>query len=251
MKWLLGAAIAALLASGFVGSAWADDSDATAILDKAIKALGGEEKLSKVVAMTWKSKATISFNGNDAEFTGVTSIQGLDHLRTEAEGNFNGNRNKFVTVVNGDRGWRKFGDNVMPMEETGLANEKRRVYLQVVATTVVALKGKDFKVETAGEQKVAGSPAAVLKVTGPDGKEFTLCFDKQSGLPVKQSARVTGFGNNEFDWDTTFAEYKDFDGIKKATKIESKRDGERFVDSEITEFKVVNKLPADTFNEPQ
>ena len=37
-----------------------------------------------------------------------------------------------------------------------------------------------------------GKPAAALKVTGPDGKDFTLYFDKESGLPVRMVAKVIG-----------------------------------------------------------
>src|SRR5258706_9762575 len=41
--------------------------DANAVIDKAIKALGGEEQLAKVKAAAWKSKGTITFQGNDNE----------------------------------------------------------------------------------------------------------------------------------------------------------------------------------------
>ncbi len=45
--------------------------------------------------------------------------------------------------------------------------------------------------------------------------------------------------------------YKEFDGIKKATKTESKRDGEDFIKSEISEFKVLDKADPKTFAEPE
>src|SRR5947208_787371 len=77
----------------------ADDQDAKAILDKAIKAVGGAEKLGKVQAATWKAKGTITFNGNDNEFTSQATVQGLDHYRTEFDGEFNGNKFKGVTVL--------------------------------------------------------------------------------------------------------------------------------------------------------
>src|SRR5258708_7567273 len=132
MKWFLGAVLTTVLAAGFGGPVRADDQDTKAILDKAIKALGGEEKLSKVVAMTWKSKGTISINGNENEISTRVSLQGLDHIRSEFEGTFNGNPVKGVIVLNGDKGWRKFGDNGMRMEDSGVANEKRSIYLQLI-----------------------------------------------------------------------------------------------------------------------
>ena len=175
--------------------------DAKSILDKGIKALGGEEKLAKAEAYSWKSKGTINFNGNENEFNGEVTVKGLDHFRREfGNDQFNG-----VIVLAGDKGWRKFGDNSSELEGDGLANEKRRVYLEVIPTTLVALKGKGFKYEAGGEEKVGDKPAVILKVTGPDGKDFTLSFDKESGLPVKMVAKVIGFQGQENNQETTFS----------------------------------------------
>src|SRR5947209_2861749 len=82
----------------------ADDKEAQAVLDKAIKALGGAEKLGAVKAFTWKAKGKISFGGNDNDFTSTATAEGLDHLRSEFEGEFGGNKVKGVTVLSGDKG---------------------------------------------------------------------------------------------------------------------------------------------------
>ena len=89
----------------------ADDKDPQAVLDKAIKALGGEEKLKKAESITLKTKGTITFGGNDSDFKSNVTLQGLDHLRSEIETEFNGEPRKFVRVLSGDKGWRKFGEN--------------------------------------------------------------------------------------------------------------------------------------------
>jgi hypothetical protein len=247
MKRLLAAVLAVVLGSGLGQPVRADEKDPTAILDKAIKALGGAEKLRKAEAMTWKGKATVTFNDNERNLNIQGTVQGLDHYRGEIESDeFHG-----VTVLNGNKGWRKFGDNANELDEDAVANTKRTVYLQVIPATLVALQGKGFKLEAAGEEKVGDKPAVAIKVTPPDGKEFTLSFDKESGLPVKLVARVVGFRGDEYTQETTFADYKDFDGIKKATKIVSKRDGEKFRDEEISEFKVLDKVDPKTFTEPE
>jgi hypothetical protein len=233
------------------GARAADDKDVKAVLDKAIKALGGEEKLGAVKALTWKSKGKLSFGGQEGNFTGQTTVQGLDQYRAEFEGEFMGNQIKGVTVLNGDKGWRKFGDMTMELDKDGLTNEKRSVYLQLIPATLLPLKGKGFKVEAAKEEKVGGKPAVGIKVKAPDGKDFQLYFDKESGLPVKQVAKVVGFMGEEFTQETTFGNYKAFDGIKKATKIENKRDGEKFLEAEVTEFKPLKKVDPKTFEEPK
>ena len=244
MRPLFGAALAVV----FLGvAAQAVDKDVKPVLDKGINALGGAEKLGKVNAFSWKSKGTITFNGNENDFTGQVTIKGLDQYRRE----FGNDQFNAVVVVDGAKGWRKFGDNSTELEGDALSNEKRTVYLNVVPITLVALNGNGFKVEAAGEEKVADKPAAVLKVTGPDGKDFKLYLDKVSGLPVKLVAKALSFQGDECTSETTYSDYKDFGGIKKATKFEIKRDGEPFQTWEVTDFKDLDKVDADTFSEPK
>lgn len=244
----------ALLAAAVVlacGPARADEQEAKAVIDKAIKAMGGEEKLAKIKAYSSKATGTVTFNGNEIPFTGETTLQGIERFRSEFEGEADGNKFKGVTVVNGNKGWRKFGDEAMEIDSDALANEKRIIYLQAVSILVLPLKGKDFKVDSAPDGKVGDKPASAVKAIGPDGKDFTLYFDKESGLPVKMSAKVNDWQGQEYTQETMFEEYKEIEGIKKATKSTSKRDGERFVDSKVTEFKVIENPGPDVFAEPK
>jgi hypothetical protein len=244
-------ALSMVLVVGSAGRVTADESQPDAVLDKAIKALGGEAKLAKATAFSRKTKGTFLFGENKNDFTSEATVQGLDRYQSTFEGEFGGNKVKGVVVLNGETGWRKFGDNKSELDKDAIANEKRTVYLQVVPNTVLPLKAKGFKVESAADEKIGEKPAAVLKVTGPDGKEFSLYFDKDNGLPVKLAAKVRGFQGEEFTQETTFGEYKDFEGIKQATKIEAKRDGTIFLKMELTEFKVLEKVDPKSFAEPE
>jgi hypothetical protein len=250
MRRFIGAAIVSFFVLGLVGQARAED-DPKAVLDKGIKALGGEEKLSAIKAATWKGKGKINLGGNDNDFTLEVTVQELGHLRSEFEGDFNGQKMKGVMVLAGDKGWRKFGDMGMELDKDGVANEKRNAYLQMIPITLVPLKGAEFKLASAGVDKVADKPAVGIKATGSDGKDFTIYFDKESGLPVKLVAKVVGFDGSEAMQETIYSNYKEFDGIQKATKISSKRDGEKFIDEDVTAFKLLDKVDPKTFTEPQ
>jgi hypothetical protein len=271
---LIGAVLAMVLVCGLSGPVRAEDAkDANAIVDKAIKALGGEEQLGKIKAASWKTKGTITIMGNERENTTQVTMMGLDHFRQELEGEFNGNKFRGVTLLAGDKGVRMFGENRTEMDKAAVANQQWTVYLAVIPITILPLKGKEFKVEAIGEEMVGGKPAVGIKVTvpgskantpdtkvtasdskvtAPEGKDFKLYFDKESGLPVKLVAKVAGFQGGEFTQETTFSDYKEMGGIQKATKIVSKRNGEKFMEQEITEFKVLDKDKVDpkTFTEP-
>ena len=251
MRKLIVTASVLVLLCGFAPRVRADeDKGAAGIVDKGIEALGGKEKLTAVKAVTWSGKGKITIQDSENEFHSKLVAEGLDRFRGEFEAKFNADEIKGVTVVDGDKAWRQIGDTT-ELDKEALANQKRDVYLQIIPAMLVQLKDKEFKLESAGEDKVNDKPAAAVKVTPPDGKEFTLWFDKESGLPVKMVAKVIGWGGEEFTQQTTFADYKDFDGIKKATKVDAKRDGEKFIEYRVTEFKVLDKAPEKSFDKPE
>jgi hypothetical protein len=121
----------------------------------------------------------------------------------------------------------------------------------VVASRPVTLRRRGFKYESAGEDKVGEKAVDALKCTGPDGKTFTLLLDKESGLPLAIRARLRGRGDVEMDREVTFADYKDFDGIKKATKMDFAIGDKGSATFTIVEFKVLDKVDPDTFAEPK
>ena len=124
------------------------------------------------------------------------------------------------------------------------------VYLQVIPMTILPLLGNSFKVEAAGEEKINDQPAIGIKIKPPDGREFTLYFDKESGLPVKQVAKIVDLMGIESTQETLYGGYKDFGGIKKATKNETKRNGASFLDTEVTDFKLLDKVDLKVFAKP-
>ncbi len=251
MNRILSAALVSAILTGVGGRAFADEKAAKEIIDKAIKAAGGEDALSKAKAVSWKTKATITFNGADNQMKGRTVIQGLDHLRSEFEGDFNGNTVKGVTVLNGGKGWRQFGDNTMELDGEALDREKWNLYLQVTSTLLLPLKAKGVKLDSGADEKVGDKPASVVKVTTPEGKDLTIFFDKESSLPVKIVAKVFNFQGEEVVQESTYSDFKEMNGIKRATKSLIKRDGERFMESEVLEFKILDKVDAEEFSEPK
>jgi hypothetical protein len=241
--------VCVLLALSFapLAPAGASDPSANAVLDKAIAALGGQEKLAKAAVYSWKAKGKVHADGADRPFDSQVTVNGLDQFRREfAFARFNG-----LLVINGDKGWRRARGNVLELDQTALAYEKRNAYLQTIPVTLLALKGKGFKLEIAGEEVVENRPANVLKVGTPDGKEFTLAFDKQDGLPVKEVATTIGAGGREFTIETLMSDYKEFDGIKKATRMVVKGEGAASTEIHIIEFKVLEKVDPDAFAMPE
>jgi hypothetical protein len=251
MKRFVVAALSIAAVSLLPVSSRAENPPAGPLLDKAIKAVGGEERLGKIQVISAKSNAKITIEGNENEMKLAILLNGLEDYRAEFDGDFNGNSFKGVEVVSGGKGWRKFGEMAMEIEPDALKNEKRIIYLAAVHMNPLLLKGKSFKVEPTDGASVEGKPADALKITGPDGKESTLYLDKESGLPVRAVARVIGWMGEEYTQESTFGDYKEFDGVKFPTKLTIKRDGEEFVKEQVNEVKFLEKAAEGAFAEPK
>ena len=245
-SWWAFCAVAVLLGGPQVRGA----DEPQAIVARGIAALGGEARLAKAKALHWKTDGKLTLDGNDNSFKIETTTQGLDHLRSEVRGEFNGNEIHVTTVVDGKKGWRTFPET-NALDEDGLDNEKRVLYLQVVPITLLPLLDKGFKLEAAGEEKVDDKPAQALKVTAPDGKTFRLMFDKATGLPVRTVATVVGIGGDDYEQTATYSNFKEMGGIRKATTVEMLRDGNPLLRTTVTEFQPLEAAPAGTFAEPK
>jgi hypothetical protein len=131
--------ILSLLAVGFLAAQFtsplrADDADLRAVIDKAIKAAGGEEKLAKFKSRTWVSKGTYYGMGNDIQYSANYALQAPDKFRFEVEGGF------MTMVIDGDKGWMQMNGETREMNKDELAQQKEELYALAVSS-LTPLKG--------------------------------------------------------------------------------------------------------------
>jgi hypothetical protein len=221
-----------------------------AIVDKAIRALGGESKLKQIKVYSSKSSGKLHIGGTENPFTSKETTEGLNRSSQIFEAEFNGEKMKIISVVDGEKGWGKVGDQGQELDADKLANTKRATYLVGVSSNPLLLKEKGFKYEAAPDEKCEGKEAACIKGTGPDGKDFKVLFDKETGLPVMVSGTIANFTGEEVTQEVIYKNYKDFDGFKVATKVAIKHNGEKVVDADVVEFKRLDKVDPKTFANP-
>ena len=196
------ATLLCLLASGVGGPARADEQEAKAVIDKAIKAIGRRGEALRRQGVLRQGQGQDHHRRQRHRFHLRDDRAGDRQVPVDLRGR---GRREQVRRRDGARrrqGLEEAEEELKKLDGEGLAKEKRNAYLDVIPTLLVPLKGKGFKVESAAEEKVGDKPAAVVRVTGPDGKDFTLYFDKESGLPVKMqraSGRRRGPGGHPGD----------------------------------------------------
>jgi hypothetical protein len=238
------------LVLAITAAARADDSAATrALVDRAVKAQGGAERLAKLPAVTGRLKGTFYGLGDGVAFTGEFAAQGADRNRMEFEAETGGQKLRLVHVLNGDKGWVKVNDDTEELDKEGLAEAREEAYAEWVATLVPLRDRKRFSLSPLGEIKIDGRPAAGVRVSSEGRRDVNLYFDKTTGLLVKTEARLKEDGE-EVTEETFLGEYKEVQGTKQATRLTVRRDGKPYLKCEVSNYRLAEKLDDALFARP-
>jgi hypothetical protein len=245
-------ATVASLSLTLAGASRADDQkEMRLVLDKAIKAAGGEEKLGKLAAQTFKVKGKFYGMGEGIDYTGDFAVQLPDKMRFEIAVEVNGMKFSFAQGIDGDKGWVKMQDKAEDAGKDALAELKEELHASQ-AESLLPLKENRFRLEPLGEVKVNGKPAVGVRASHKGRRDINLFFDKETWLLVKSERVVKDLmaGDQEFTHETFYSDYKDVNGTKQPTKLLINRDGKKDLDGEITDVEAKEKLDDATFAKP-
>ncbi|HEV3261959.1 MAG TPA: hypothetical protein VG013_34230 [Gemmataceae bacterium] len=228
-----------------------EHDDVKATVDKAVQALGGEAKLAGLRAATWKGTCTLHGLGKPITYTGEWAVQPPEQIRVVLRGAFEGKKFERIMVVNGDRGWVKQDGTTDAMDRDRLTEERERLYAAWV-DTVAPLTARDFELSLLGTARVGKHAAVGVRVACAGHRDVELYFDKVSGLPVKSAMRLKNpRTRKETTQEVFYEDYKDFGGVKRATRITVKVDHRTTVEGVITDFKPRKKLDESIFARPR
>ncbi len=245
----------AMLALGLIittaGPGRADDQAAVrTLLDKAIRAHGGEANLAKFKAVTAKLKGAFHGLPQAVAFSGELTIQGPEQQRIDLELDAFDQKIRVVHVLNGNKGWNRFGDDTEEMDKEELAEAKEQAYADW-ASTLIPLKDKAFTLAPLGEIKIDKRPALGIKVSHKDRRDVSLYFDKETHLLVKIESRVKDDDTGAEVTEESFpSDYRDVQGTKQAMKFTIKRDGKLYMEGELSNIKLLEKVDDATFAKP-
>jgi hypothetical protein len=244
MRKTMGALLAGILVLGggsLIRSG--EDTDGRALVDKAIKAVGGADKLATHKSATFKGKGTYYGMGDGLPYMGKYAYTWPDKFRMDIEG-------VFTIVLNGDKGWIKEGGETKDMTKEQLAQQIMDQKAGWV-TSLLPLKAKAFDIKATGEAKVGKREALGVKVTRKGYPDVSLFFDKKTGLLLKSSFLTKSPEQKfkEVTQDNYYHKYRDEDGVKLPTKMVINRDGKVFVEEEVSDYKA-GKVDAKVFAKP-
>ena len=248
MRKLLLAVCAAVLWVGDAAAAPADD-EARAVIERAVKAHGGFDRLSRVRADRVRCKGALFVNDKETPFTSETTVQPPSQFRNVFE--LQGPRKAlFVQVLNGDK--VSFSIDGQPQKvDDGLATEVREtMQLNRVIRLVPLLTDKSYTLRPLGEVKIEDQPALGVKATAKGRREVRLFFHKTSGLLIKTEHLMEDDAGKTVIQEELYGDFKDDQGYKRPMKITAFRNGKKIMEAAVLDVKYLDKLDEDEFVQP-
>jgi hypothetical protein len=246
MRNLLTAVTVLALALGW--AAWSRADDVKAVLDKAIKAHGGAQKLAKDRLMQSKAKGKIELFGG-ANFTQETVVSG-DKYKETTMLSVDGQDLTVVTVFDGKEGWITANGQDLPLQEEQQAELKEGSYLRKLRRFEFAAD-KGYTVTALAEIKADGKALVGVQVSSKGHKDVKLYFDKDSGLLYRIDRKVFDpMAGQEVPEERIIKEYSDLEGVKIPKKMLVNRNGGKYLELEIESAKFLDKVNEDTFKKP-
>jgi outer membrane lipoprotein-sorting protein len=228
-----------------------EDARLRELVERAIKAHGGPDVLAKYKAGASKEKGKIHLPGQAIDFTGETSYQLPDRIRSDAHFKAGGQEFTVIQVIDGKKGWFKVGDKTEEMNKEMLDEAREQINVAKI-THLIYLQDKDYKLSPLGEAKVGGRPAIGVRVERKGYRDVNLFFDKDKGLLLKMETRSKDLmqGGQEYTSTTLYDDYKKVEGMMVPYKVTIERDGKPYVDAEVTEAKIAEKIDDNVFEKP-
>ncbi len=242
--------IVLVLACSLACRARADDN-VKSVIEKAVKAHGGEANLSKVKVIDQTGKGVVSFQGMDVEFSARIVTQLPDKSREEVTFEGNGQKIPTVRVFNGKEGWESGMGETRELDDVELAEMKSNMFENYVETILPLLNDKNLTLTLIGDQKVEDKPVIGVKVSAKDQKEIKLFFDKDSGLLVKSERQSLNPDKMETTSESFFSEFKEINGVRQPMKQVTKHDGVKFLEFQTSECKLADKTDDSSFAKPK
>jgi hypothetical protein len=180
-------AAAVVLGLGGAGRAADDPRDVVA---RAVKALGGEEKLAQEAAVHSRIKGTIAQLGGTS-FTGEVWAQGSGQFKNLLSVEAGGQKIALIQVLHGDKGWMAINGQLQELDAGAVNDLKASAYHDRVMGLVALLKDKSFKLTALGTVTTADKRKAVgVKVSSSGHPDVTLAFDPDTGLLIGSEYRA-------------------------------------------------------------
>jgi hypothetical protein len=212
--------------------------DAKAIITRAIKEHGGEEKLKAFTKIASKVKGKMMLSEIEFDFTSEITYVSPDLLRMTMNTNIAGQKLEMIQVMNGKKFLNMTNGKKQPMKPAVEKELKQAATLQDIST-LVPLMSDRYKLKLLKDEKIGSDEVQVVLVESVDSRPVECSFDKKTGLLVRTVRTGLNMQEKEVKEETRISDFKAIEGVLVGHKMVSTHDGKPFMTATLTEGQIL------------
>jgi hypothetical protein len=226
------ASVVVLLLAGAVPAVHAQES-AHSVIQRAVAAHGGLDKLSRARADRTRMRGVIYVGKSAVPFASEVTVQLPKKYRSVMTLREGDKTRVVIHEVDGDSTSITIDGTTQPVQGTH-ANQLRQTFeLESAMRLAPLLDGKKFTLTALGEFKLNNQAVVGVLVKGSGQRELKLYFDKQTALLVKTEQKVDGGDGKDVVQEAFYRDHRDVGGYRRPGRAAAYRDGKKIMEAEL------------------
>jgi hypothetical protein len=223
---------------------------ATAMIERAIIAHGGQQRLSSVRADKVKFKGTLHLGSSSVPFIDESTIQAPEQFKSVVRINEGTRTRTIVHILDGPKATITVDDQPQVVPGSLVAQMRQTLQLDQAMKLVPLLLDPAFHIEHTGEYQYNGRVVVGVRVTGRGQRDLRLYFDRETALLVKSDFLLDGPGGKDVRQEAFYSEYRDVGGYLRPGRVIVFRDGKKVMESELVEARHFDHIDPREFQGP-
>jgi hypothetical protein len=219
--------------------------EAKLLVEKAIRAHGGADNLSRLRNYELRQTGTTYINGQ--AFPSKCEWQFAFPDRLHYTYDITGG-NSFDMAIDENKGWLRSLGSVQDLEADNFSDAQSQLYLLYILS-LRPLRGEEFILKPLPDTMVSSRPAKSVKVMQKDHVQVELNFDAETNLLARAYLRPRQAGVIT-EQEIILSEYKSFEGIKLPTSWFEKRGGLKAMEFKESDYRFPAQFPPAIFARP-
>jgi hypothetical protein len=223
-------------------------NEAKAIIQRAIDAQGGREKLVQFERANLRTASNVQ-----GTFVFMETWRDLRKRLQKQLVRYDqgGKKNVLIRVINENGLWEKNNEAETTKRDDAVFNVALDGLTTFHASLLFPLlDDKAYNLSYRGDFKIEGQLAQCIRVIKDKRPATDFFFDKATGLLVKQSTKDASTQMRGKVAEALFAEFRQLSGAKIATKTELRLDDHLLSEDYLIEIRPIAEFPKDTFAKP-
>ncbi len=235
-------------------------ADPRAVIEQAIAAHGGREKLAQVRADKAQLKGTLHVGGEALPFTNSLTLQLPGQFKSVVSFESAGRTHTVVHLLDGDRATILLDGKPQAVDAAHLAQLRQTLQLEQALRLVPLLTDPGFTLQPLPEVRYKLHPTpegryndqvyAGVRVQAKGRSDLRLYFDRASGLLVKAEHTLEGPGGKAVVQEAFYGGYRDVGGYRRPGKIIVLRDGKKVMEAELIDARRFDRIDPIEFSRP-